>query len=156
MIVHERLLLPNLGREGAVFMVRAFGCWFSWKLCPAGCPGKDGMLLTRSLHVQDWVVEHWDRMPRYGEGSTLAAALLCRLLGMVQHVLLQHSWMFACACTKLSLQGCLPDYYLTRLQSSFSMATAQRAGMATVRCVLALLCAWHRGQQEGDARCVVS
>ena len=78
------------------------------KICPAGGPGKNGMLLTRSLHVQDWVVEHWDKMPRYGEGSTLAAALLCWLLGIFKHVHLQHSCLFACAYTKLSLQGMPP------------------------------------------------
>ena len=27
LVVHERLLLPNLGREGAVFMVRIFSWW---------------------------------------------------------------------------------------------------------------------------------
>ena len=75
--------------------------------------------MTLSLHMQDWVVEHWDKMPRYGEGSLLAAALLCWILSMVE--------LSICSTA-------------TCLQSSFSMGTAQGAGMAAVRCVLPVVC----------------
>ena len=86
MFVHDRLLLPNLGREGAAFMVRVFGSWTHGSSAfTVSSAGKDGSLLTCSLHVQDWVVEHGEKMPHYGEGSTLAA-MLPWLLSMVQHV----------------------------------------------------------------------
>ena len=68
MVVHERLLLPNLGNEGAVFMV---GCVWAEGLCNCciSCPSSRHRMaaVMSPLHMQDWVVEHWDKMPRYGE-----------------------------------------------------------------------------------------
>ena len=89
--------------------------------------------MTHSLHMQDWVLEHWDKMPRYGEGNSLATAQLC----WIQFC---HSWLFASPVAKSACRVCLPDWNQNCLQSSFSMGMAQGAGMAAVRCVLPAVC----------------
>ena len=68
-------------------------------------------------------MEHWDKMPRYGEGSMLAAALPSGLLNMVKRVHLQHSWFFACACSKISLQ-CMHNAFLIQPSTCCSPPSA--------------------------------